>query len=69
MVASCLASPANKAKALLRLQDVDARGSTDLHGGWTAGADGIKAHLIADGVNGTSTARRDGRVKDDPACR
>jgi Ca-activated chloride channel family protein len=30
---------------------VDARGSTDLHGGWTAGADGIKAHLSADGVN------------------
>jgi Ca-activated chloride channel family protein len=51
VVASCLASPANKTKALLRLQDVDARGSTDLHGGWTAGADGIKAHLTADGVN------------------
>ncbi len=51
VVASCLASPANKAKALLRLQDLDARGSTDLHGGWTAGADGIKAHLSADGVN------------------
>jgi len=51
VVASCLASPANKAKALLRLQHVDARGSTDLHGGWTAGADGIKAHLSADGVN------------------
>jgi hypothetical protein len=51
VVASCLASPANKTKALLRLQDVDARGSTDLHGGWTAGADGIKAHLTPDGVN------------------
>jgi len=51
VVASCLASPANKTKALLRLQDVDARGSTDLHGGWTAGADAIKAHAAADGVN------------------
>jgi len=51
VVASCLASPANKTKALLRLQDVDARGSTDLHGGWTAGADAIKAHLTPDGVN------------------
>src|SRR5687768_1329540 len=51
VVSSCLASPANKTKALLRLQDVDARGSTDLHGGWTAGADAIKAHLTPDGVN------------------
>ncbi len=51
VVSSRLASPANKTKALLRLQDVDARGSTDLHGGWTAGADALKAHLSADGVN------------------
>ena len=51
VVGSCLATPANKTKALLRLQDVDARGSTDLHGGWTAGADALKAHLTPDGVN------------------
>ncbi|MBA3739806.1 MAG: VWA domain-containing protein [Chloroflexi bacterium] len=51
VVGSCLATPTNKTKALLRLQDVDARGSTDLHGGWTAGADGIKAHITPDGVN------------------
>ena len=51
VVSSCLASAANKTKALLRLQDVDARGSTDLHGGWIAGADDIKAHPTADGVN------------------
>ena len=50
VVGSCLAAPANKTKALLRLQDVDARGSTDLHGGWTAGADALKAHLTPDGV-------------------
>jgi Ca-activated chloride channel family protein len=51
VVGSCLATPANKTKALLRLQDVDARGSTDLHGGWTAGADALMANLTADGVN------------------
>lgn len=51
VVSSTLATPANKTKALLRLQDVDARGSTDLHGGWTAGADALKAHLTPDGVN------------------
>ena len=51
VVGSCLATPANKTKAMLRLQDVDARGSTDLHGGWTAGAEALKAHLSADGVN------------------
>jgi len=51
VMASCLATPANKTKALLRLQDVDARGSTDLHGGWTAGTDALKAHLTPDGVN------------------
>jgi len=51
VVGSCLATPANKTKALLRLQDIDARGSTDLHGGWTAGADALKAHLTADSVS------------------
>ncbi len=51
VVSSCLATPANKTKALLRLQDIDARGSTHLHGGWTAGADALKQHATADGVN------------------
>ncbi len=40
-----------KQDALLRLQTVDARGSTDLHGGWTAGAEQVKSHLATDGVN------------------
>lgn len=51
VVGSCLATPANKTKALFRLQHVDARGSTDLHGGWTAGTDALKAHLTPDGVS------------------
>jgi Ca-activated chloride channel family protein len=51
VVGSCLATQANKTKALLRLQEVDARGSTDLHGGWTAGADALKQHATAEGVN------------------
>lgn len=51
VVGSCLATPANKTKARLRLQDVDARGSTDLHGGWTAGADALKAYVTPDGVH------------------
>lgn len=51
VVGSCLATAANKTKALLRLQEVDARGSTDLHGGWTAGADALKQHAAAEGVN------------------
>ena len=51
VVGSCLATLANKTKALLRLQGVEARGSTDLHGGWIAGADALKTHVSADGVN------------------
>jgi Ca-activated chloride channel family protein len=51
VVGSCLATPANKTKALLRLQHVDARGSTDLHSGWTAGTDALKARLTPDGVS------------------
>ncbi len=36
VVDSRLATDANKRAARLALQAVDARGSTDLHGGWTA---------------------------------
>jgi Mg-chelatase subunit ChlD len=50
-VSSRTATPKAKEQALLRLQTVDARGSTDLHGGWTAGADQVRAHLAKDGVN------------------
>ncbi len=51
VVSSRTATAKAKQDALLRLQTVDARGSTDLHGGWTAGADQVKAHLAKDGVN------------------
>lgn len=46
-----LATDANKRAARLALQAVDARGSTDLHGGWTRGADAIRQHLAPEGVN------------------
>ena len=48
---SQMATDANKHAARLALQSVDARGSTDLHGGWTRGADAIREHLAPDGVN------------------
>lgn len=48
---SQLATEENKRSAVLALMDVDARGSTDLHGGWTRGADAIRDHLSAEGVN------------------
>ena len=51
IVGSRLATDANKRAARLALQPVDARGSTDLHGGWTRGADAIREHLAAEGVN------------------
>jgi Ca-activated chloride channel family protein len=51
VAASQLATDANKRAARLALQAVDARGSTDLHGGWTRGADAIREHLAPDGVN------------------
>ena len=50
VLSSRLATQANKTKALLRLQQVDARGSTDLHGGWSAGANALRAHLSPAGV-------------------
>ena len=50
LLASSLATPANKQRALVRLATIDARASTDLHGGWTAGAAQLKAHLSPDGV-------------------
>ncbi len=48
VVSSRTATARAKQDALLRLQTVDARGSTDLHGGWTAGAEQVKAHLATD---------------------
>ena len=48
---SQLATDANKRAARLALQTVDPRGSTDLHRGWTRGADAIREHLAPEGVN------------------
>jgi len=48
---SQLATADNKHAATLALQLVDARASTDLHGGWTRGADALRDRLSADGVN------------------
>ena len=51
VVSSRTTTPKAKQDALLRLQTVDARGSTDLHGGWSAGAAQATAHLATNGVN------------------
>ena len=51
LVGSQKATKDAKHKALVRLQAVDARGSTDLHGGWAKGAEAVKHRLDADGVN------------------
>ena len=51
VVGSRPATTANKEKARIRLQDVDARGTTDLHGGWTRGADEIRKHPADDAIN------------------
>ena len=51
VVSSRTATARAKQDALLRLQTVDARGSTDLHGGWVAGAEQLRSHLATDGVN------------------
>ncbi len=48
---SQLATPDNKREAALALQGIDARASTDLHGGWTRGAELLRDHLVADGIN------------------
>jgi Ca-activated chloride channel family protein len=45
------ATAEHKHAATLALQAVEARDMTDLHGGWTRGADAIRDHLSADGVN------------------
>lgn len=41
LLESTTASPEAQALAIRRLKDIDARGSTDLHGGWTRGADEV----------------------------
>ena len=51
VAASALATDAAKHDALVALQNVDARGSTALHEGWSRGADALKAHLHSGSVN------------------
>jgi Mg-chelatase subunit ChlD len=51
VVSSRTATPKAKETAQVRLAEVDARGSTDLHGGWKAGAAQLTANLARDGVN------------------
>ena len=46
-----LASSESKRLAASRLDSIDARGSTDLHGGWLAGCEQVAAGLQPDGVN------------------
>ena len=51
VMSSRLATAKAKQETMLRLQTVDSRGSTDLHGGWVAGAQQIREHLAPEGVN------------------
>ena len=51
LVGSQTATKDAKHKARVRLQAVDPRGSTDLHGGWAKGAEAVKHRLDADGIN------------------
>lgn len=53
VVESTPASPEARRDALARLAPVDARGSTDLGGGWLRGAEQVAARLMPDGVNRT----------------
>ena len=50
-IPSTVASTAERARAAAQLGRVDARGSTDLHGGWLTGCEQVAAGLAADGVN------------------
>lgn len=51
VVGSTVASGEARTLATSRLRSVDARGSTDLHGGWLAGCEQVASGLQADGVN------------------
>ena len=45
------ATPEARRAAIDRLRDVDARGTTDLGGGWLTGCEQVATTLMADGVN------------------
>ena len=50
-IPSTVASTAERARAAAQLGSVDARGSTNLHGGWLTGCEQVAARLSTDGVN------------------
>jgi Ca-activated chloride channel family protein len=51
VVGSTVASPESRRLAADRLRTIDARGSTDLHGGWLAGCEQVAGSLQPEGVN------------------
>jgi hypothetical protein len=51
VLSSVVASPEARQLAKDRLRTVDARGSTDLHGGWLTGCDQVAGSLQPEGVN------------------
>ncbi len=50
VVASTLGSAEAKRHALRKLAEIDARGSTNLAGGWEAGCDQVAAHLTGEAI-------------------
>jgi Ca-activated chloride channel homolog len=50
-IATATASPGDRSRAADGLREVQARGSTNLHGGWLAGCEQVAAGLQSDGVN------------------
>jgi Ca-activated chloride channel family protein len=51
VIPSTVASTAERARAADRLRNVDARGSTNLHGGWLTGCEQVAGGLVQNGVN------------------
>jgi Ca-activated chloride channel homolog len=51
VVPSAVASAAERRRAADRLARIEARGSTNLHGGWLTGCEQVASGLAADGVN------------------
>ena len=50
-IPATVASPAERGRTAERLSRVDARGSTNLHGGWLTGCEQVAAALAPDGIN------------------